>query len=168
MEALPPQLRRLVREQHAPVMLQLANSMPDLTAITSTPDCHSASQVVVTSPQPESNLSIIGPRIIVAWLAGTSGIAAYFAPENGINGTLGINIINSTSSKVLKPIYESNGNESATVGVAAQVEFNSSATLSVANFGSIRTIRDFSGGPSLLGDVIQGALKYREIENIEL
>jgi len=29
-------------------------------------DCHSATQVVVTSPRPDSNLSIIGPRLIVS------------------------------------------------------------------------------------------------------
>ena len=28
-------------------------------------DCHSASQVVVTSPLPDSNLTIIGPRLLV-------------------------------------------------------------------------------------------------------
>ena len=29
-------------------------------------DCHSASQVVVTSPLPGSNLSLIGPRLLVS------------------------------------------------------------------------------------------------------
>jgi hypothetical protein len=28
-------------------------------------DCHSASQVVVTSPLPDSNLAVIGPRLLV-------------------------------------------------------------------------------------------------------
>lgn len=36
-------------------------------------DCHSASQIVVTSPLPDSNLTIIGPRLVVAWPAGNSG-----------------------------------------------------------------------------------------------
>lgn len=128
-------------------------------------DCNSASQVVVTSPQPDSNLSIIGPRIIVAWPAGNSGIVAYFAPENEMNGTLGIEILNSTSSSPLSPIYERDGSGNATVGVTAQVEFNSSAILSVSILGSIRTIRDFTEGPSLLRDTVQSAMSYREIEN---
>merc|ERR1712093_15759 len=60
-------------------------------------DCHSASQVVVTSPEPNSNLTVIGPRIIVAWPGGNSGIIVYFEPEDGVNGTLGINLVNTTT-----------------------------------------------------------------------
>lgn len=128
-------------------------------------DCHAASQLVVTSPEPGSNLTIFGPRVIVAWPAGNSGIVTYFAPENGINGTLGIQVVNSTSGDTLIPIYRPDTADNATVGVSAQLEFNSSAVLSVAILGSIRTIRDFSEGPSLLRDVIQSALTYTEIEN---
>lgn len=128
-------------------------------------DCHSASQVVVTSPESDSNLTIIGPRIIVAWPAGNSGVVTYFAPEDGVNGTLGIQLTNSTSSNPLSPIYDASGEGNATVGITAQLEFNASAVLSVAILGSIRTIRDFSEGPSLLREKIQGALEYKEIEN---
>ena len=109
-------------------------------------DCHSAAQVVVTSPEPDSNLTIIGPRLIVAWPAGNSGIATYFEPENGINGTLGIQLLNSTIGSPLGPVYQQNGNGNATVGVTTTLEFNSSAVLSVAILGSIRTIRDFVEG----------------------
>jgi hypothetical protein len=127
-------------------------------------DCHAASQVVVTSPQPDSNLSIISPRVIVAWPAGNSGIATYFQPENGINGTLGIQTLNSTIGSPLGPIYDDSKGGNATVGVSAQLEFNSTAVLAVAILGSIRTIRDFTEGPSLLRSDIQSALKYSTIQ----
>lgn len=126
-------------------------------------DCHAASQVVVTSPQPDSNLTIIGPRLIVAWPAGNSGIATYFEPENGVNGTLGIQLVNSTTGSPLGPVYNDTGSGNATVGISTQLEFNSSAVLSVAILGSIRTIRDFVEGPSLLRDDVQSAIKYSNI-----
>ena len=53
-------------------------------------DCHVDAQAVVTSPLPDSNLTIIGPRLVIAWPAGNSGVAAYFQPQNGKNGSLGI------------------------------------------------------------------------------
>ena len=127
-------------------------------------DCHAASQVVVTSPQPDSNLSIISPRVIVAWPAGNSGIATYFQPENSVNGTLGIQMLNSSSGSPLGPIYGDSKGANATVGVSAQLEFNSTATLAVVILGSIRTIRDFTEGPSLLRSDIQSALKYSTIQ----
>ncbi len=127
-------------------------------------DCHSASQVVVTSPTPESNLSIIGPRVIVAWPAGNSGIAAYFQPESGINGTLGIQLVNSTSGSPLSGIYDESKSSNSTIGISTQIEFNSSAVLSVAILGSIRTIRDFVEGPSLLYPVIQNATNFSAIQ----
>jgi hypothetical protein len=127
-------------------------------------DCYSSSQVVVTSPQPDSNLSIIGPRVIVAWPAGNSGIAAFFEPENGINGTLGIQLLNSSTGNPLGPVYESSTGGNATVGISTQLQFNSSATLSVPILGSIRTIRDFTEGPSLLRPDIQDAIRYTVID----
>lgn len=128
-------------------------------------DCHSASQVVVTSPEPDSNLTIIGPRIIVAWPGGNSGVVAYFQPEDGNNGTLGIRLLNSSSSSPLTPVYDDADGGNAIVGISTQVEFNSSAVLSVAILGSIRTIRDFVEGPSLLRDDIQSTLNYSNIDN---
>src|SRR4030081_3304730 len=59
-------------------------------------DCHSSSQVVVTSPRSDSNLSIIGPRLLVAWPAGNSGVVSFFEPANGVNGTLSLTLMNST------------------------------------------------------------------------
>lgn len=120
---------------------------------------------MVTSPEPNSNLAIIGPRLIVAWPAANSGIAAYFAPENGVNGTLGIRLLNSSSGNPLGPVYDEGNGTNATVGVSTILELNSSAILSVAILGSIRTIRDFVEGPSLLRDEIQSAVKYSNIEN---
>jgi hypothetical protein len=128
-------------------------------------DCHASSQVVVTSPISESNLAIIGPRIIVAWPAGNSGVALYFQPQNGINGTLGIQVVNSTIGSPLGPIYDDSNGENATVGISTEVEFSSTAVLSVAILGSIRTIRDFVEGPSLLRPEIQGAMNYSAVEN---
>lgn len=128
-------------------------------------DCHAATQVVVTSPLADSNLSIISPRVIVAWPAGNSGIATFFAPESGINGTLGIQLLNSSIGSPLGPLYSDSNGGNAAVGISTQLQFNSSATLVVAILGSIRTIRDFTEGPSLLRTDIQDALKYSTIQN---
>lgn len=129
-------------------------------------DCHNIStQVVVTSPQSDSNLTIIGPRLLVAWPSGNSGIVAYLQPENGQNGTLGIQLKNfSSSQQPLAPIYEPASSDSAnpTVGISGLVELNTSATLAVAILGSIRTIRDFTEGPSIQVPRIQDAVKYSE------
>jgi len=66
----------------------------------------------------------------------------------------------------LTPIYDAHDEGSnATIGVSFEVEFNSSAVLSVSVLGSIRTIRDFTEGPSLLRDEIQRGIEYKEIEN---
>ncbi|KAK4985240.1 hypothetical protein LTR50_006088 [Elasticomyces elasticus] len=122
-------------------------------------DCHGSSQVVVTSPLPDSNLTIIGPRLLVAWPAGNSGVVAFFQPQNGVNGSLGIQVQNS-SSGALQPVYvpanSSSGNPF--VGVSGMISFNTSATLTVAILGSIRTIRDFTEGPSILIPKIQSAI----------
>ncbi|GAM90077.1 hypothetical protein ANO11243_081170 [Dothideomycetidae sp. 11243] len=129
-------------------------------------DCHSATQVVVTSPLPDSNLTIIGPRLIVAWPAGNSGIAAFFSPANGINGTLGISMTNSTDGSPLGPVYQSNGfNTTPIAGIEGVLDFNSSAVLSLAILGSIRTIRDFTEGPSLLQPIIQNANMYSVMDD---
>ncbi len=122
-------------------------------------DCHSDSQVVVTSPLPDSNLSIIGPRLIVAWPAGNSGICTFFQPQNGRNGSLGIELVNSTMGKPLGPVYKTvQGSKYPYVGVEGVLSFNSSATLTIPILGSIRTIRDFTEGPSLLLPTIQDAI----------
>lgn len=125
-------------------------------------DCNVAAQAVVTSPQPDSDLKAIGPRLIVAWPAGNSGTCAFFAPQNGKNGSLSIEIVNSTIGDPLAPVYnKSAGSEHPAVGVKGVLRFNSSATLSTAILGSIRTIRDFTEGGSILYPEIQDAIKYR-------
>ncbi|KAF2101396.1 glycogen debranching enzyme [Rhizodiscina lignyota] len=128
-------------------------------------DCRNiSSQVVVTSPQPDSNLTIIGPRLLVAWPAGNSGVLAYLQPTNGKNGSLGIGLENFTSiQQPLMPIYESGVGKNPVVGVSGLLRVNSSARMDIAILGSIRTIRDFTEGPSILVPKIQDAIKYTEI-----
>lgn len=133
-------------------------------------DCHVDAQVVVTSPLPDSNLSIIGPRLIIAWPAGNSGIAAFFLPQDGPNGTLAIELVNSTIGLPLS-VYEQNSSASSnssdypSVGVQGVLSFNSSAVLTVPILGSVRTIRDFTEGPSLLRPVIQDAITFSQYNN---
>lgn len=122
-------------------------------------DCNVDAQVVVTSPLPESNLTIIGPRLIVAWPAGDSGTCTFFQPTDGPNGTLAIELLNSTIGSPLALFRnQSSGSKLPYVGVRGVLSFNSSATLTVPILGSIRTIRDFTEGPSLLEPVIQDAI----------
>lgn len=122
-------------------------------------DSNSDSQVVVTSPLSDSNLSIIGPRLIVAWPAGASGVCTFFQPQSGPNGSLAIELVNSTIGSPLGPVYRtSQTSDNPFVGVQGVLAFNSSATLTVSILGSIRTIRDFTEGPSLLRPVIQSAI----------
>ncbi|KIV79600.1 hypothetical protein PV11_07151 [Exophiala sideris] len=117
-------------------------------------NCHSDTQVVITSPLPDSNLSIIGPRLIVAWPAGNSGICTFFQPQNGRNGSLGIAL-----ARPLSPIYRNiTGSQYPYVGIEGVLSFNSSAILTIPILGSIRTIRDFTEGPSLLQPIIQDAI----------
>jgi hypothetical protein len=125
-------------------------------------DCHIDAQVVVTSPQPDSNLTQIGPRLIIAWPGGNSGVCAYFAPQNGVNGSLAIEVVNSTVGSPLASTYEAPTSSSRPprVGTKGVISFNSSAILTVPILGSIRTIRDFTEGPSLLQPEIQNAIKF--------
>ena len=105
---------------------------------------------------------MIGPRLIIAWPAGNSGVCAFFAPQNGINGSLGVELVNLTAGQALLPVYvPANGSsEYPRVGVSGTIRFNSSATLTVPILGSIRTIRDFTEGPSLLVPKIQSAIQF--------
>ena len=127
-------------------------------------DCNTAAQVVVTSPLPDSDLEIIGPRLIVAWPAGNSGVCAFFAPQNGVNGSLSISLVNSTAGAPLTAIHaeppENPATDSPIVGVQGIVRFNTSAVLTVPILGSIRTIRDFVEGPSLLYPEVQDATRF--------
>lgn len=89
---------------------------------------------------------------------------AFFAPQNGVNGSLAIELVNSTSGLPLSGVYNPansaslNGND--TVGVSTLLRLNSSAALSAPILGSIRTIRDFTEGPSILVPEIQDAIQF--------
>ena len=123
-------------------------------------DCHIDAQAVVTSPLPTSNLTIIGPRLIIAWPAGNSGVCAFFAPQSGVNGSLGIELVNSTDGQTLQPVsVKANGSQYPSVGASGIIRFNASATLTVPLLGGIRTIRDFTEGPSILVPEIQDAIR---------
>lgn len=124
-------------------------------------DCQSSSHVILTSPTPESNLSVIGPRLLVAWPAGNSGLVVYFEPTDGVNGTLTPRLVNSSSTgEVLDPIYRPSEHYDSLVGIAGSIDFNAPATLTVAILGSIRTIRDFAEGPSILDPNVQSSVRY--------
>ena len=102
----------------------------------------------------------------MAWPAGNSGSVGFFAPQNGINGTLGIKLENSTEGNPLNGIYEKvEGSDNPVVGVSTLITFNSSATMTVAILGSIRTMRDFIEGPSILIPEIQDAIEYSKTDN---
>lgn len=123
-------------------------------------DCHVDAQAVVTSPLPDSNLTIIGPRFIVAWPAGNSGVCTFFRSQNGQNGTLAIELVNSTVGNPLGPVYRnSSSSKNPFVGVEGVLSFNDSTELSLAILGSIRNIRDFTEGPSLLSPIVQRGIK---------
>ncbi|KAI7498171.1 hypothetical protein KC367_g5276 [Hortaea werneckii] len=132
-------------------------------------DCNSASQVVVTSPLPDSNLSIIGPRLLVAWPAGNSWVVAFFEPIEGPNGTLAIRLVNDPgATQPLQGGHSAFSNTSDSIAQArvnTLVNFNTSARLTVPIFGSIRTIRDFTKGPSILVPEIQDAIVFSESDD---
>lgn len=88
-------------------------------------------------------------------------MVAFFAPENGINGTLAIALQNSTGSPI-SPVYAANGSSNVTVGISGLISFNSTAIMNVFILGSIRTIRDFTEGPSILYPEIQNATKFTQ------
>ncbi|KAJ5085740.1 hypothetical protein N7532_010511, partial [Penicillium argentinense] len=82
---------------------------------------------------------------------------------NGENGTLSVQLVNSTNSDhPLLPVYNAAADGPPSVGVQGILRFNSSATLTVPILGSIRTIRDFTEGPSLLYPEIQDAVAFSE------
>lgn len=90
-----------------------------------------------------------------------------FEPQSQIEGTLGISLVNATATgHSLDPIYKPGKAEGSTpiVGVAGQLSFNSSATLTVPILGSIRTMRDFIEGSNLLVPEIQDAIKFSEMD----
>jgi hypothetical protein len=127
-------------------------------------DCSVAAQVVVTSPLPDSDLEVIGPRLIVAWPAGNSGACVFFEPVSVQNGSLGIKLVNSTIGSPLAPVYVAKDGYPS-VGVRGVLSFNSPAVLSLSILGSIRAIRDFTEGPSLLHPKLQEGVHVKKFGN---
>ncbi|KAF2794194.1 hypothetical protein K505DRAFT_361297 [Melanomma pulvis-pyrius CBS 109.77] len=122
-------------------------------------DCDSSSHIIVTSPLPNSNLDLIGPRLLVAWPAGNSGIVSIFESQNGQRGTLGIHLGDSSSVETVAPIYDE-GKPYPEVGVTSSITFNNSATLTVPILGSIRIIRDYTEGGRYLHPNLQAANQF--------
>ncbi|KAI5920523.1 hypothetical protein F4810DRAFT_713374 [Camillea tinctor] len=119
-------------------------------------DCSGSSQVVVTSPTAESDLKLISPRLLIAWPSGNSGIVAYFAPKNGVNGSLAISLKNSSeTNRTLDTLIS---------GVTGTLSLNTSAVLGLEILGSIRTIRQYVEGSSTLVPKIQDAIKTQKID----
>lgn len=118
-------------------------------------DCHSSSHVNVRTPVEGSDIGVITPRLLVAWPAGNSGVACYFDPEEGERGSLRIELVNSTTSKMaLDPIYVP-GDKNPEVGVSGTIKFSKPAILSLPILGSIRTIRAFSDEGNVLNPDVQ-------------
>ena len=152
----------------APLVSQYLSNPPYSNYFLST--CHVSAHAVVTSPLATSNLSIIGPRLIVAFPGGNSGVAAFWEPQNGINGSLSISIVEtgaSNLSQVYLPADQAFQNPEGLpgVGISGIMRFNASAILTVPILGSVRTIRDFTEGPSLLEAEIQDAIQINDRTN---
>ncbi|GAB7358057.1 hypothetical protein MBLNU230_g0219t1 [Neophaeotheca triangularis] len=125
-------------------------------------DCHDVNQVIITSPLPDSNLTLITPRLIFAWPSGNSGAAGFFAPRNGDKGTLGIRIVNGTDNQPVASAFTPQyGAADARYGVSVLVEFNASAELSATVLGSIRSIRDVTEGDPSLRDETEQPIGFR-------
>ncbi|KAL7892070.1 hypothetical protein HDV64DRAFT_290286 [Trichoderma sp. TUCIM 5745] len=116
-------------------------------------DCHVEAQAVVTSPLLYSNLAIIGPRFIVAWPAGNSGICTIFQPQSGKNGSLAVEFVNSTLGTPLGPIYTKPKTLPIPLSALRVFSFNDSAGLPLAILGSVRNIRDYTEGGGNLNNV---------------
>jgi hypothetical protein len=124
-------------------------------------DCNTAVQVVVTTPQPSSDLSLITPRLVVAWPAGNSGVCAFFDPKNGVAGSLSIEAVNSTIGDPLAATYTASTSDNDSTpfyGVTGTIRFNASAVLTLPILGSIRMIRDYVEGAGILQPEIQDAI----------
>lgn len=122
-------------------------------------DGNVSAQVVVTSPLPDSDLSIVGPRLIVAWPAGNSGACLFLQPKNGVNGSLGIQLVESEVESPLAPVYIERNGSYPDVGVEGVMHVDSPAILSLAILGSVRAIREFTEGPSILYPKLQEGIR---------
>ncbi|KAF2680402.1 hypothetical protein K458DRAFT_393047 [Lentithecium fluviatile CBS 122367] len=120
-------------------------------------DCHSASHVIVRSPDT--------PRLLIAWPSGNSGIAAFFEPENKQKGSLGIHLENSTTTgQTLTPLSmpsEGTDNKNDRVGVSGLIHFDAPALLTLPIIGSIRHLREYTEGGNLNTDVQNAVVTVR-------
>lgn len=149
-----------------PAVTQALSSPPYTNYFLST--CHVAGTAVVTAPTSDSNDTIIGPRLVVAFPGGNSGIAAFWEPQNGENGTLAIQMVEQGGqnlSEVYIPATADSKTGLPAIGLQGVLDFNNSAALNVALLGSVRTIRDFTEGPSILVPKVQDAIKYNKTSN---
>ncbi|PHH92628.1 hypothetical protein CDD83_6555 [Cordyceps sp. RAO-2017] len=129
-------------------------------------DCNVDVQAVVTSPLPDSDPALISPRFIVAWPAGNSGVCTFFKPRNGVNGSLAIELVNSTAGDPLGPVHrEEPSSKYPFVGVEGVLRLNDSAELTLSILGSIRNIRDYTEGGGLLTPAIQEGVRVRPLED---
>ncbi|CAI6334316.1 unnamed protein product [Periconia digitata] len=126
-------------------------------------DPNIAAHVVVTSPVPGSDLRFVGPRVVVAWPGGNSGACMFFEPKDGKNGSLAVKLINSTVGSPLAPIYNHKDDGYPDVGIEGVLAFNSTAVLSLSILGSVRSIRDFTEGPSLLHPMLQKGIHVEKV-----
>lgn len=128
-------------------------------------DCHSSAHVLVTSPRAGDDLSLVRPRLIVAWPAGNSGAYALFRPASGQAGTLAMRLEESASTgEIVDPIYETSGNGNPIVGVTGEISFNDSSILAVPVLGSIRAIRNYAEGGSI-DEIFQNNFGFAEYDD---
>lgn len=129
-------------------------------------DKNVAAQVVVTTPLPDSDAGIIRPRLLVAWPAGNSGVLARFAPYNKDKEGVSISLRDLPSGRALDPVIyparEDSKAKNPSVGVTGLFNLPRPAVLDTLILGSIRSIRDFTEGPSLLVPEVQGALQVEQ------
>lgn len=128
-------------------------------------DPNVAAQVVVTSPLSDSDLQVVSPRVVVAWPAGNSGACMFFEPQNGQNGSLAIKLVNSTTGSPLDSVYGVTDNGCPYVGVQGVLSFNSTAALSLSILGSVRAIRDFTEGGSVLHPMLQDGIQIEKFQD---
>lgn len=131
-------------------------------------DCVTSAHVIVTSPDASTNNSNAKPRLLVAWPAGNSGVAAYFEAEN--KGALGLRLENSTSdgqtlATVDEPATDGAKNENPRVGVKGLIHFDTPALLTLPILGSIRSIRDYSEGGGILSPDVQNAVVTEKFDS---
>ncbi|KAH7029256.1 uncharacterized protein B0I36DRAFT_411085 [Microdochium trichocladiopsis] len=118
-------------------------------------NCDTASQVVVTSPLPQTQSGLGNARLLVAWPAGDSGIVTYFRSAGLSGGSL--------SAKLLDLPGLNRTLESMVNGVSGILELDGSAQLGTTIIGSIRSLRDYIEGDGLLNDDVQKGLRFETL-----